>query len=114
MRALTPLVALAGLVGSATSAPAKEWRYCYGLVGTSHKFYTSHPFPAAQSAQAIEADFQRYLVQSGISGAHTGCPLGPDRHALEGRIAYADKYQRDDGNTPVHLDWPADEPVAAY
>ncbi|MDX3805820.1 hypothetical protein ACXIUS_07125 [Bosea thiooxidans] len=96
---------LCPLARAALAAPAGDWRFCYAGSDQDRRFYLSHPFPAAQSMEAIERQWVVWLGRQALRYETTGCPRGADRAAVELSMKSAVRHNAGLGRSTVELDW---------
>jgi hypothetical protein len=112
MRAKRTLLAGVVLIIVSTTAAQADWRYCYALDVTEHRFYMSAPFTEPRAMEILEGAFRRMLAAEAIQYQSLACPRGDDRTEIQERIQQAASFNRANGNIIVPLDWTANGLVA--
>ncbi|MGX7705396.1 hypothetical protein [Methylobacterium sp. Gmos1] len=110
MRALLP-GAVIGVVLAATPAAA-DWRYCLAR-GPARTVYLSAPFSTVAAMPTLDAAFGRMLDRTKRPHDPVQCPRADDAAALRAMRLTALRYNREDGETVVELDWTPDRDAAA-
>ncbi|GJD60975.1 hypothetical protein [Methylobacterium frigidaeris] len=110
MRALLP-GAVIGVTLVATPAVA-DWRYCLAR-GPDRTVYLSAPFSTVAAMPALDAAFGRMLDRTKRPHHPVQCPRADDAASLRAMRLTALRYNRQDGETVVELDWTPDRDAAA-
>jgi hypothetical protein len=105
------LGAVAGLTLAAAPAAA-DWRYCLAR-GPARTVYLSTPFSTVAAMPSLDAAFGRMLDRTHRVHDPVQCPRAEDAKALLAMRQTALRYNREDGETVVELDWTPDRDAAA-
>jgi len=90
---------------AAFAGPVADWRYCYAGSDQTRRFYISRPFAASGPLDTVERQWIAWLGQQAVRYETIGCPMGPDRAAVEASITSAVRYNATQGRSAVELDW---------
>ncbi|MFH6781638.1 MULTISPECIES: hypothetical protein [Methylobacterium] len=104
------LGACAGLTLAAAPAAA-DWRYCLAR-GPARTVYLSAPFSTVAAMPSLDAGFGRMLDRTHRAHDPVQCPRAEDAKALHAMRRTALRYNREDGETVVELDWTPDRDAA--
>ncbi|AWN45448.1 hypothetical protein DK419_03210 [Methylobacterium terrae] len=104
------LGAAAALVLTAAPAAA-DWRYCLAR-GPARTVYLSAPFSTVAAMPSLDAAFGRMLDRTHRTHDPVQCPRAEDAGALRAMRLTALRYNREDGQTVVELDWTPDRDAA--
>jgi hypothetical protein len=92
------------LIGSGTAACA-EWRYCFRLDEGQRRFYISQAASIQHSLNGLAMAFSRAIsVQSGAL-LSVSCPRADDKTGISALMEHAIRYNRENGNTVVRVNW---------
>lgn len=105
------LGALAGAVLAATPAVA-DWRYCLAR-GSGRTVYLSAPFSTVAAMPALDAAFAQMLDRTHRAHDPVQCPRAEDAKALLAMRLTALRYNREDGQRVVEVDWTPERESAA-
>ncbi|TGD99356.1 hypothetical protein [Methylobacterium nonmethylotrophicum] len=111
MRVLLLAGILTGALLAATPAAA-DWRYCLAR-GPGRTVYLSAPFSTVAAMPSLDAAFGRMLDRTRRAHDPVQCPRAEDANALRAMRQTALRYNREDGETVVELDWTPDRDAAA-
>lgn len=105
------LGAATGLALAATPAAA-DWRYCLAR-GPARTVYLSAPFSTVAAMPSLDAAFGLMLDRTHRAHDPVQCPRADSAAALRAMRLTALRYNRQDGETVVELDWTPDRDAAA-
>jgi hypothetical protein len=83
----------------------QEWRYCLAPSYAEGKVYLSPPIASSALSERAEAVFERTLKKDDIAHDVVQCPRASNRPTLVFRQRYAVRWNEDNGNTVVTLEW---------
>jgi hypothetical protein len=84
-------------------ALAAEWQYCLAPSHAEHKIYMSPAFPVRGSLDEAGSAFELMLDQAGLQHDVVQCPRADDEQSILSMQQYAISFNRQSGNTIVHL-----------
>ncbi|WP_342360955.1 hypothetical protein [Terrarubrum flagellatum] len=109
VRASFPRIAAIGAaiagVAIATSAVARDVRYCFALDPSETRFYASTPFETTAANDAVERAFARELNVEGLAFRVISCPRNDDMAAADAARQSAIDYNVRQGKTARSIDW---------